>query len=166
MRWRFLGAALGCAARAGVDVLARRTGVRVRLVLAVEEAVFFLAAGRLVLVVRFLVVECRFLLVAVRCLLAAVRFLLFAVLLEALLRFGFAAAFRDVERTEPFVFLREPAAFNFFPLFWIVAPDLEQDAQKRPGSASLPRDFSRGSYGDPTFFQNRSRILDCAFESA
>jgi hypothetical protein len=110
MRWRFLGAALGCAARAGVDVLARRTGVRVRLVLAVEGAVFFLAAGRLVLAVRFLPVECRFLL-------AAVRFLLFAVLLDALLRFGFPAAFRDVERTEPFVFLREPAAFNCFPLF-------------------------------------------------
>ena len=172
MRWRFLGAALGCVARAGVDVLARRTGVRVRLVLAVAEVVFFLAAGRLLVAVlllvevRFLLIEGRFLLAAVRFLLAAVRFLLFAVLLEALLRFGVAAAFRDVERTEPFVFLREPAAFNCFPLFWIVAPDLEQDAQKRPGSASLPRDFSRGGYGDPTFFQNRFRILDCAFESA
>ena len=100
MRWRRFGAALGCAARAGVDVRARRTGVRVRLVLAVTRAVFFLATGRL-------------LLVAVLFLCVALRFLLFA---DALRRFGFAAR-RDVERTEPFVFLRDPAAFNCFPLF-------------------------------------------------
>ncbi len=126
MRWRFLGAAMGCVARAGVDVLARRTGVRVRLVLAVEGAVFFLAAGRLVLAVRFLPVECRFLL-------AAVRFLLFAVLLEALLRFGVAAAFRDVERTEPFVFLREPAAFNCFPLFGLWPQTSSRTLRSIPG---------------------------------
>ncbi len=110
MRWRRFCAALGCAARAGVDVRARRTGVRIRLVLAVPRAVFFLATGRLLLAaVLFLCVALRFLLFAG---LAAVRFLP-----DALRRFGFAAARRDVERTEPFVFLRDPAAFNCFPLF-------------------------------------------------
>ncbi len=124
MRWRRLGAALGCAARAGVDVRARRTGVRVRLDLAVRRAVFFLATGRLLLAAgRLLLATGRLLLAAVLFLCVALRFLLFAGLAavrflpDALRRFGFAAARRDVERTEPFVFLRDPAAFNCFPLF-------------------------------------------------
>ena len=160
MRWRFLGAALGRVARAGVDVLARRTGVRVRLVLAVEGVVFFLAAGRLVLApvllvvaVRFLLVECRLLLAAVRFLLAAVRFLLFAVLLEALLRFGLAAAFRDVERTEPFVFLREPAAFNCFPLFGLWPRTSSRTLRSIPDPLLYQQILAEGVTGIQLFFE-------------
>jgi len=139
MRWRFLGAALGCAARAGVDVLARRTGVRVRLVLAVEGVVFFLVAVLLVVAVRFL--------------LAAVRFLLFAVLLEALLRFGFAAAFRDVERTEPFVFLREPAAFNCFPLFGLLPRISSRTLRSVPDPLLYQEILAEGVTGIQLFFK-------------
>ena len=159
MRWRFLGAAMGCVARAGVDVLARRTGVRVRLVLAVAEVVFFLAAGRLLAAVlllvevRLLLVEGRFLLAAVRFLLAAVRFLLFAVLLEALLRFGVAAAFRDVERTEPFVFLREPAAFNCFPLFGLWPQTSSRTLRSIPGPLLYQRILAEGVTGIQLFFE-------------
>lgn len=148
MRWRGVGAACGCVARAGVDVLARRTGVRV-----FAGVVFFLAVDRLLLAaVR--------LLVAVRVLLAAVRWWLLAVLLEGLLRFGVAAVFRDVERTEPFVFLRDPAAFNCFPFMFGLWPRTSSRRLRSiPGPLLYQRILAEGVTGDPTFFarpiQNR-----------
>jgi hypothetical protein len=83
------------------------------------RAVFLGVAARFLLVALpfFLLVPVRFLLVAVRFLLAAVRFLLAAVRFAAARDAGFAAVLRVVERTEPFVFLRDAAAFNCFPLF-------------------------------------------------
>ena len=166
MRWRRLGAPLGCVARAGVDVRARRTGVRVRLVLVVTRAVFFLATGRFLLAaVLFLCVALRFLLAAGRFLLAAVRFLPVGRRLDALRRFGFAAARRDVERTEPFVFLRDPAAFNCFPLFGLWPWPSSKDAQELPGLFLYQEILAEGLTADPIFFRRRSKIMDWASRS-
>jgi hypothetical protein len=98
----------------------------------------------------FLLVAAFFLLVTVR-FFAVVRFLL-AERLAALRPFGFAAVLRALERTEPLVLFLDAAAFNCFPLCWIVAPALEQDAQEPPGSASQLKILAEGLTADPTLF--------------
>jgi len=64
----------------------------------------------------------------------------------------FVAARRVVERTDPLLFFRDAAAFNYYPLCWIVAPALEQDAQKLPGSAFTAKHSSRAGYGRSNSF--------------
>ena len=136
---RCLGAALGWVARAGVDVRARRTGVRGRLVVLAATrivffgAAFFLLVGAFLLLVaaRVLRVTVRFLLVE-RFLLVAVRFLLVE-RLAALRPFGFAAVLRAVERTEPLVFFRDAAAFNCFPLFGLWPRPSSRTPRNFPG---------------------------------
>jgi hypothetical protein len=59
---------------------------------------------------------------------------------------------RVVERTDPLLFFRDAAAFNCYPLCWIVAPALEQDAQEPPGSAFTAKHSSRASYGRSNSF--------------
>ena len=137
------GAALGWVARAGVDVRARRTGVRLRRRLRG-------GAGRL----RGVAAVLR--LVPVRCRRAAL-----VVPLVALPTGGglgraptldLRARPRLVERTDPWLFFRDAAAFNCFPLCWNVAPALEQDAQELPGSAFSASILAERVTADPTLF--------------
>ena len=155
-------------ARAGVDVRARRIGVRARADLAVVRAVaFFLGA-----VVRFAVVL-RAALVRLVLRLAVVRLVarlevvdlaelrpavvplvvrLLAGRLAVLRLVDFVLERRVVERTDPLLFFRDAAAFNCYPLCWIVAPALEQDAQELPGSAFTAEHSSRAGYGRSNSF--------------
>jgi hypothetical protein len=94
---------------------------------------FLLAALRFLLAVgRFLLAAGRFLLVVVRFLLV-VRFLPAAVRLAALRAFGFAAVLRVLERTEPLVFFRDAAAFNYFPLFGLWPRPSSRTPRNFPG---------------------------------
>jgi len=120
---------LGWVARAGVDVRARRTGVRLRALFAVTRT-FFLAAvfafGDLeaaFFTADFLAAgffETGFLaVVLLACGLPALPFTVrFATTSVTRARADLFATFlRVVERTAPVVLLRDVAAFNCFPLF-------------------------------------------------
>jgi hypothetical protein len=114
---RLLGTDRVWVERAGVEVRARRTGVRLRAVLevlAVAREVFLVAAFFLTVFAAdwaFPLVE---------------RF-------EALRDDDRAAVARRVERTEPFVFFRDAAAFNCFPLFGLWSRRLSRTPRKSPG---------------------------------
>jgi len=139
---RLSGAALEWVARAGVDVRARRTGVRLRALFAVTRTFFLTAFG---------VLEAAF--VATDFLAAGFfgagffAFVLLAFVLLALpftVRFAttsltadrvdlLAAFLRVVERTAPVVFLRDAAAFNCFPLFGLWPRPSSRTPRNFPG---------------------------------
>jgi hypothetical protein len=148
---RLLGAGRLWVARAGVDVRARRTGVRFRAVfevLATTRDVFLLAAF---LLAAFLLAA--FLLAAFLVAVFLVPWVfLFVGRFEALRVDDRAAVLRRVERSDPFVFFRDAAAFNCFPLIGLWAPALEQDAQELPGSAFLGIILAEGLTPNPTLF--------------
>jgi hypothetical protein len=131
--------------------------VRVRAVLAAVRVV--LAAARVVavflgVVARFDVVP-RLEVVGLAVLRRAVVPLVVRLLagrLAVLRLVDFAPARRVVERTDPLLFFRDAAAFNCYPLCWIVAPALEQDAQEPPGSAFTAKQSSRAGYGRSNSF--------------
>ena len=144
--------------------------MRVRLDLVVRRADFFRETGLLeravvlflLVVLRFLDDVVRFLAVVRRFLLAATRFLALAGLLDALRDFllGFEEARRDVERTEPFLFLRDAAAFNCSPCM-----DCGPDSRAgRPGASrvrfSIQGILAEGVTGIQAFLITRSRIVD------
>ena len=132
----------GCVARAGVDVRARRTGVRLRAGL-VDFVVTRtpLLTSLLGLALLFFVVPARALLV-----LALLGAVLALFLLDLLFTTRFAAeravaprtaafvAFlRVVERTAPVVFLLDTAAFNCFPLFGLWPRPSSRTPRNFPG---------------------------------
>jgi hypothetical protein len=146
-------------ARAGVDVRARRTGVRTR-VLLVVRALFRVVFAVLVLLAAVLDV-----LTAVFFFAAA----FFAVLLPFLLAWPFAARFatvrvpvartaflaallRVVVRTAPFVFLRDAAAFNCFPLFGLWPRPSSRTPRNLPGPSHIQMILAEGLMANPTFF--------------
>ena len=119
-----------------MDVRTRRTGARLRVDFAAARVVvaFFLAVA--VLLLRP---------VAATLPVFVVRF--------AVLRLADAVLVgRVVERTDPFVFFRDAAAFNCFPLFGVLIPALEQDAQDFPDPPYSVKHSSRGAYGRSNSF--------------
>jgi hypothetical protein len=149
------GAALGWVARAGVDVRARRTGVRLRALFAVARTFFltafsakgFLAAGFFDAVLLAFVLLAFVLLAFVLLAFVLLAFVLlalpfavrFATTSVTAVRVDLLAAFlRVVGRTAPVVFFRDAAAFNCFPLFGL---------WPRPSSRT-PRNFP-----GPPYFQ-------------
>jgi hypothetical protein len=175
---RDLGAALGCVARAGVDVRARRTGVRARVDFVVVRVVFFfagLAAARFVVrvlgrfavdrlplvrlaVVRLAVVRLavgrlavvRLAVVRLDVLLVARRVVVFFLAVDRLVDFVPVARF--FERTGPLLFFRDAAAFNATPCVGFLAPAHEQDAQELPGSALQLSILAERVTANPTLF--------------
>jgi hypothetical protein len=109
---RLAGAAFGWVARAGFDVRARRTGVRLRAVLDV-----FASARDAFLLADVLVAWTFF----------------FNGRFEALRDDDRAALLPRVERTDPCVFFRDAAAFNCFPLFGLWPRRSSRTPRNSPG---------------------------------
>jgi hypothetical protein len=152
---RGAGTAFACVARAGVDVRARRTDVRLRVLFGVVRALFRVLFAPLVVLEAVLDVLAAVFFFAADFMAEALPFRLawpFAVRFATARTVFLAALFRVFVRTAPVVFLRDAAAFNCFPLSGFVAPALEQDAQEPPGSVSHPDDSSRGVDGESNIF--------------